>query len=91
MSNMSNIGRNMSNIGQIQLYLSNKTMDRAGFGVKITVQLQIFTYWGRNFYFRHVGYQLMSNIGQMWKVCLFVCWNRSAGTAITKVPETQQL
>ena len=37
MSNMPNIGRNMPNIGQIQLYLRNQTMDRAGFGVKITV------------------------------------------------------
>ena len=51
----------------------------------------LITYWGRNFYFRHVSYQLMSNIGQMWKVCLFVCWNRSAGIAMTKVPVTQQL
>ena len=37
MSNMSNIEQNMSNIGQIQLYLRKQTMDRVGFGVKITV------------------------------------------------------
>ena len=42
--NFSNISRpiclildNMSNIRQIQLYLSNQTMYRAGFGVEITV------------------------------------------------------
>ena len=57
MSNMSNIGRNMSNIGQIQLYLNKQTMDMAGFGVKITNLITDIN-------FSNQKQSNMSNIGQ---------------------------
>ena len=36
-SNISNMGENISNIGQIQLYLTKQATDRADFGIKMAI------------------------------------------------------